>query len=68
MDQVINFFSMGNYGAYIWTAYSLTAIVMLSLLVTTLHRLRKNQAELEELQHLRESAGQSNNKEETARP
>ena len=68
MDQVMNFFSMGNYGAYIWTAYGLTAIVMLSLLVTTLQRLRKNQAELEELQELQKSAGQSSNKEETARP
>lgn len=68
MDQVITFFSMGNYGAYIWTAYSLTAIVMLSLLITTLHRLRKNQAELEELQRLKEFAEQRNNKEETARP
>ncbi|OUS14445.1 heme exporter protein CcmD [Rhodospirillales bacterium 47_12_T64] len=59
---------MGNYGAYIWTAYILTAVVMLSLLVTTLQRLHKNQAELEELQQLMESAKQSNNKEETARP
>ncbi|MFD2205126.1 heme exporter protein CcmD [Kiloniella antarctica] len=64
----MNFFSMGNYGAYIWTAYSLTAAVMLTLLVTTLQRLRKNQAELLELQSQRESSGQSNNKEETARP
>ncbi len=68
MDQIMNFFSMGNYGAYIWTAYILTAVVMLSLLVTTLQRLHKNQAELEELQQLMESAKQSNNKEETARP
>lgn len=59
---------MGNYGAYIWTAYLLTAAVMLGLLVTTLQRLRKNKAELAEFQTMQNSANQSGHKEETARP
>ena len=67
MDQITNFLSMGNYGAYIWTAYLLTAVVMLGLLVTTLQRLRRNQAELEEFQHMKDSAKQPNFKEETPR-
>ncbi|KKJ76037.1 cytochrome C biogenesis protein CycX [Kiloniella litopenaei] len=68
MEQITNFLSMGNYGAYIWTAYLLTAVVMLGLLVTTLQRLRKNKAELEEFQNLQNSTKQSGHKEETARP
>lgn len=44
---------MGSYGAYVWPAYLLTAAVMLSLLLTTLQRLRRNQAELAQLESLR---------------
>ncbi|MCZ4280937.1 heme exporter protein CcmD [Kiloniella laminariae] len=53
MDQLTTFFSMGSYGAYVWPSYLLTAAVMLSLLLTTLQRLRRNQAELAELESLK---------------
>ncbi|WP_299375717.1 heme exporter protein CcmD [uncultured Kiloniella sp.] len=68
MEQITNFLSMGNYGAYIWTAYLLTAAVMSGLLVTTLQRLRKNKAELEEFQTIQNSTKQSGHKEEATRP
>lgn len=68
MEQITNFLSMGNYGAYIWTAYLLTAAVMSGLLVTTLQRLRKNKAELEEFQTIQNSTKQSGHKEEVTRP
>ncbi|WP_417455076.1 heme exporter protein CcmD [Kiloniella sp.] len=68
MEQITNFLSMGNYGAYIWTAYLLTAAVMSGLLVTTLQRLRKNKTELEEFQSLQNSTEQSGQKEEATRP
>ncbi|WP_417430462.1 heme exporter protein CcmD [Kiloniella sp.] len=67
MEQITNFLSMGNYGAYIWTAYLLTAAVMSGLLVTTLQRLRKNKAELEEFQTIQNSTEQSGHKEEATR-
>lgn len=40
------FFAMGGYAAYVWSAYGLATIVLLGLLVTSLRRLRRAEAEL----------------------
>ena len=43
MQGLRDFFEMGGYGAYVWPAYGVTALVMLALLVATLRRLSARQ-------------------------
>lgn len=43
------FFSMGGYGAYVWSSYGLTAFVMLVLLVTSIRSLKSTEATFERL-------------------
>ena len=31
MNEIINFFAMGGYGAYIWSAYSISMLALLLL-------------------------------------
>lgn len=40
------FFAMGGYAAFVWPAYALAAIVLVGLLVVSLCRLRRAEAEL----------------------
>ena len=35
-----DFFNMGGYGAYIWTSYGLTAVVLIGFVVAALRSLR----------------------------
>ncbi len=44
------FIAMGGYGAFIWPAYGLTAIVMLGFLVTSWHGLRGRRRDLRRLE------------------
>ncbi len=44
------FFAMGGYAAFVWSAYGLTALVMLGFLADTLHRLRRRRRRLEALE------------------
>ncbi len=44
---------MGGYGAYVWPAFGLTALVLIGLLVQTLAERRRNRARLEQLRGLR---------------
>ena len=46
---------MGGYGAYIWGAYGLCAVVMVLLVLTTMRRLRANERTLAQLKDLRRS-------------
>jgi len=48
-DSINGFLSMGGYAAYVWPAYGLAAIVLIGLLVVSLRRLRRAEAELAEL-------------------
>ncbi len=50
MEQIESFFAMGGYGAYVWPAYGLTAIVMLTFLITTLRSLHQHRKSLEALE------------------
>ncbi|NKD76980.1 heme exporter protein CcmD [Haematospirillum sp. H1815] len=43
---------MGGYGVYVWPAYALTALVLLSLLASSLYGLRRRRRMLE---HLRQA-------------
>jgi len=49
MEQVQTFLAMGGYGAFVWPAFALTAVVLIGMLVTTLRRLRALQGELDRL-------------------
>ncbi len=40
MDQLQDFFAMGGYGAYVWPAFGISALVLGWLLVSSLRRLR----------------------------
>ena len=44
------FFAMGGYAAFVWSAYGLTAVVMLGLLVETLQRLHARRRRLEAME------------------
>ncbi len=43
------FFAMGGYAGFVWSAYAVAAAVMTGLLVQTLRSLRARTAELESL-------------------
>ncbi len=40
MEQLWSFLAMGGYGAFVWPAFGVTALVMGWLLASSLHRLR----------------------------
>ncbi len=44
------FFTMGGYAAYVWPAYTVTAVVLIGLLVVTLWGLRSHEATLKALE------------------
>ena len=44
------FFHMGGYGAYIWPAYGIAALVMIGLMVATLRSLKSYEAALAALE------------------
>ena len=48
MTGTEGFFAMGGYGAFVWPAYGVTALILVWLLFTTLHRLRCLQRDLAE--------------------
>jgi heme exporter protein D len=50
MEQVRTLLDMGGYGEFVWTAFALTAAVMVGLFVATLRRLRARERALEHLQ------------------
>jgi heme exporter protein D len=50
MEQVVIFFEMGGYGAFVWPAFALTAVIMVTFAVSSLRRLRREQRVLRELE------------------
>jgi heme exporter protein D len=54
-----DFFHMGGYGTFIWSAYSVAAIVMVGLIVATLRTLRAKEGQLAALEAEKQSWGQS---------
>lgn len=51
------FFDMGGYGAYVWSAWGFAALAMIALLVQSLRLARRRTAELEELRSRMRTAG-----------
>ena len=49
MDSISSFLEMGGYAAYIWPAYGLSAVILVTLLVTSVRFLRSSRADLEVL-------------------
>ena len=52
MSPLMHFFHMGGYWPYIWPAYGVVAVLLLSLLVWTLIALKRSRLELEALEAL----------------
>ena len=50
MDRIAAFFDMGGRAAFVWTAYGLTALVLIALLVISLKAMRARNRELERLE------------------
>lgn len=46
MDRLSDFLAMGGYGAYVWAAYLIAAVVMLALLIGSLRSLRAQESRL----------------------
>jgi heme exporter protein D len=46
------FFAMGGYAAYVWTAYGFAALVLVVLLVHSWRSARRRDAELEQVRRL----------------
>lgn len=44
------FFDMGGYGAFVWPAYGLTALILAGLAAMSLRALRRSQAALDALE------------------
>ena len=51
------FFHMGGYGAYIWPAYGIAALVMVGLMVATLRSLKSREAKLSVLEAEKQTWG-----------
>jgi heme exporter protein D len=69
MERIETFFAMGGYGAFVWAAFGLTALVMIWLLVSTLRRLHERERALEELKAARPGRGaRANGRETEVRP
>ena len=50
MTTFDTFFAMGGYAEFVWTAYALTGVVMIGLLVVSVSALRSDRKILENLQ------------------
>ena len=47
-----DFFAMGGYAAYVWTAYGFAALVLIALLVHSWRSARRRDAELEQVRRV----------------
>lgn len=51
MEQISSILHLGGYGAYVWPAYGVTAVVLIGLLWRSLATLRTNERLLARLQN-----------------
>jgi len=56
MQSLSEFLAMGGYAAYVWSAYGITALLLIGLLVATLRSLHARQRALAELEPRRRRA------------
>jgi len=50
MDRIEAYFAMGGYGAYVWPAFLIAAVVMVGQVIASLRSLRRREAALAELE------------------
>ena len=55
MTTISEFLDMGGYGAFIWSAYSITAAVLLFLVIFSVRRLRQIENDLKPLEEGRKN-------------
>jgi heme exporter protein D len=53
MTGMAEFFAMGGYAAYVWSAYGAAVVVLAGLVATTLARWRSSRRSLAALERLR---------------
>ena len=53
MQAISEFLQMGGYGAFVWPAFAVAAVVMVALLVASLRQARANQTALDLLEATR---------------
>ena len=53
MEMIKSIFHLSGYGIYVWPAFAVTFLVLVWMVVSTLRRLRKNEANLARLQKIR---------------
>ncbi len=51
MEQLAAFLEMGGYGGFVWSAFVVTLVVLVGLLVASVLSLRAREAALTALQH-----------------
>ena len=49
MDRINDLVAMGGYGAFVWGAYGVCALILVTLAWSTVRRLRANERTLREL-------------------
>jgi heme exporter protein D len=49
---VADFFAMGGYGAFVWTAYGITALALVLMFVWSWHGAKRRDAAFEQLKRL----------------
>lgn len=53
------FLDLGGYGAYVWPAFAVAALVFVWMALSTLRRLRENERALERLQEIRRAVAET---------
>ena len=53
MEPVLSFLNMGGHAAFVWPALSLTAAVLVAMLVISVHTLRREERILRQLEDRR---------------
>lgn len=68
MEAFSKLIDMGGYGAFVWPAYLVTAVVMIALVVESRRRIARNESLLRDLEALRgtgREGGQAEGSDET---
>ena len=56
MESLSTFLNMGGYGAFVWSAYGLAAIILIGLAIHSLIRLKRTQTMLQQIRAIRQKA------------
>lgn len=65
METIGNIFHLSGYGIYVWPAFGVTLFVLLWMGVSTMRRLRINEAVLARLQEIRDEIEKNEGSPET---